>query len=60
MKFLVEIDKDEIVNQILADYEGDESITCEEDISEAEIYEYICGVIGAAHSSYNVEILDCN
>jgi hypothetical protein len=58
MKFLVEIDKDEIVNQILADYEDDEDITCEEDITEAEIYEYMCGVIGVAHSSYNVEILE--
>lgn len=60
MKFLVEIDKDEIVNQILADYEGDESITCEEDITEAEVYEYICGVIGVSHCDYNVEVLDCN
>lgn len=58
MKFLVDIDTNEILNQILLDYEGDESITEVEDITNTEIYEYMCGVIGVAHTNYDVEILD--
>lgn len=58
MKFLVDIDTNEILNQILLDYQGDESITDVEDITNAEIYEYMCGVIGVAHTNYDVEILD--
>ena len=54
MKFLIEIDDEELNANIMAD-EGYES---ESDITEEDIYSYVSGLIGVIHSNYEIEIVE--
>ncbi len=53
MKFLIEIDDEELKEFILED--GD--VECEDEIGEYDYYAYVSSLIGVNHSNYEVEVL---
>ena len=54
MKFLIEIDDEELYENIVAD-EGYET---KEEITEEDIYSYVSGLIGVIHSNYEIDIVE--
>lgn len=56
MKFLIEINDDEIKEQILEEGEVEE----EDEITDYDIIAWVSSLIGVYHSDYEVEILNDN